>query len=330
MCTYHRPLLHWIFLSPSYILVGSIFWGEFADRFGRRITYFASNSLIAGAGFLSGAAPSLPWLIFFRSVVGFGIGGAFVPFDQLAEFLPASHRGKFLIWIFYFWVLGSLFVAGTAWASLSALGWRFLAYMTALPVAIITAVSMIYLPESPRWLLMKGRVEEATKVVRDAAAVNGLVMEPFILDAAEADCMNQHAQYWDLVKTKPVRNITLPLCVVWAMFGGAYYAVIIFINKLFALHSDPDGGNSSTGEQCDFDYPAIFYNALSEIAGVYLGALLIDQWGRVYSQAAFYVVGAAAALVLGFDMPFGPLLFVSIIARLTAMAAAVRRMDVRH
>ena len=109
-------------------------------------------------------------------MVGFGIGGANIPFDLLAEFLPSSHRGQFLIWIEYFWTFGSLFVSGLAWASLSRYGWRFLTVMTAIPVTVTSLFSVWCLPESPRWLLLKGRFSEAEDVVRKAATVNGIKM----------------------------------------------------------------------------------------------------------------------------------------------------------
>ena len=55
-----------------------------------------------------------------------------MPFDLLAEFSPTSHRGKFLIYIEYFWTIGSMFVAGAAWILLShGYSWRLLCYITA-------------------------------------------------------------------------------------------------------------------------------------------------------------------------------------------------------
>jgi MFS family permease len=158
------------------ILAGSLFWGIFADRFGRKLTFLLACGLISAFGFLSGAAPNFAILITFRAIVGFGIGGANVPFDLLAEFLPSTHRGLFLIYIEYFWTIGSLFVSGLAWASLSQQGWQFLTVMTAIPVTATSIFSIIYLPESPRWLLVKGRRVEAEKIVREAAAVNGVTM----------------------------------------------------------------------------------------------------------------------------------------------------------
>lgn len=133
------------------IIVGTIFFGSFADRYGRKSSYFYACTLISIGGVLSGVSPNYYWLIFFRAIAGFGIGGSNVPFDLLAEFLPTSHRGKFLVYIEYFWSFGSMFVSGVAWASLDSQGWRFLAYITAVPVIIVSIVSTLYLPESPRY-----------------------------------------------------------------------------------------------------------------------------------------------------------------------------------
>ena len=67
--------------------------------------------VISGFGILSAVAPSYGWLVFFRGVCGFGIGGANIPFDLLSEFMPASHRGQYLVLIEGFWIIGSLFVS---------------------------------------------------------------------------------------------------------------------------------------------------------------------------------------------------------------------------
>ena len=77
----------------------------------------------------------LQTLIIFRSIAGFGIGGANIPFDLLAEFMPISQRGQFGVYIELFWTFGSMIVAGLAWGTLDRDGWHNLAYYTAIPVA---------------------------------------------------------------------------------------------------------------------------------------------------------------------------------------------------
>jgi putative MFS transporter len=98
--------------------------------------------LISGAGLASGVSPNYTFLIICRATVGFGVGGAVVPFDLLAEFLPNNHRGKFLIYIEGFWTVGSIFVAGVAWWMLSSGGWRLLTIITAIPVTCATATTV--------------------------------------------------------------------------------------------------------------------------------------------------------------------------------------------
>ena len=138
-------------------LIGSVVWGQVADRFGRRFSYLIACSLISIGGFLSGVAPSYSWLLFFRALVGFGVGGLVVPFDLLAELMPSSHRGKFLLYIEFFWTFGSMYVNGVAWLSLSRTSWRVLSYITAAPVTLASILSYYYLPESPRYLMLKGK-----------------------------------------------------------------------------------------------------------------------------------------------------------------------------
>ena len=124
---------------------------------------------------------SLASLLWCRLFVGFGVGGVCVPFDLVAEFLPSSHRGSFMMYIEVFWTAGSMIVAGLAWLSLNQYGWRFLTYMTAIPVTLACIVSIIYLPESARWHLENGRVEEAEKVIIKASEINGQQLAPFSL-----------------------------------------------------------------------------------------------------------------------------------------------------
>ena len=303
------------------IVCGTMFWGMFADKYGRKLSYFAACGLITAGGFLSGASPSYGWLIFFRSVAGFGIGGASVPFDLLAEFLPTSHRGQFLIYIEYFWTIGSMFVAGLAWATLSQQGWRFLAYMTAIPVLFASVASYFYLPESPRWLLIKGRVAEAEEIVRAAALVNGVTMEPFRLAGVTVDELSiKDATYMDLFRDKEAMRTSIPLWIVWTMFGFTYYGIILFVGRLYS--TDDDDG--SDDKKCSFDYESIFINSTAEVVGCTVCALCIDRFGRVKSQTLFYLLAGFAVFLMGFETGVTAVMVVGFMGRIGALAASVR------
>ena len=301
------------------IFIGSMFWGWFADHYGRRPAYLYSAMIIVVGGFATAASPSYEFLILFRGITGFGIGGASVPFDLLAEFLPISHRGSFLSFSMIFWTFGSLFVAGVAWISLATLGWRFLAFTTAIPVCIVTILSYFYLPESPRWLLSKEREREANIVVRQAALVNGVILPEFYIKN-EFSKTAKEGSYADLMQTKEARRITLPLWAIWGLFGITYYGLLLFVSRIY---SNESSAGSTETKQCEFNYPPIFYSAVSEVGGVMLCVFLVDKLGRVNSQTLFYTVGGISVMTMGFKFSPGVVLFLSIISRLAAMSSSV-------
>lgn len=301
------------------ILIGSFFWGKAADRYGRKNSFLVACILMTVAGFASGASPNYIWLILFRTVVGFGVGGALIPFDLLAEFVPSSHRGMFLILIEYFWSLGSLFVAGVAWASLSEDGWRFLTYISAIPVALASVFGVIFLPESPRWLLLKGKKEEAEELIKTAAKINNTILPEFYLSDEGIEEENHDANYTDLITKKEIRKISLPLWTIWFMFGFAYYGFILFVSRLYSDLGSDDGDDDGS---CSFDYSAIFINASGEAVGVFLATYLIDRFGRRGSQVFWYGLGGIMVFIMGFGLPYGGLTAIAYLGRIAAMAAS--------
>jgi MFS transporter, putative metabolite:H+ symporter len=231
----------------------------------------------------------------------------------LAEFLPNSHRGIFLIYVEVFWTIGSMFVAGVAWICLSSMGWRVLALITAIPVALATIGCILLLPESPRWLIVKGRLDEAKQVLITAARVNGQTLdENFILSANIV--AEKHASITDFLSPDQ-RNISLPLWAIWICFGFTYYGIILFIGRLFetdSVHGDL---------VCHFNYRPIFVSAMSEIFGVIFTGTIIDSWGRVATQASLYAGSGIGLIMMGIGLPDLPLIVVSMCSRLCMMGA---------
>jgi MFS family permease len=282
-------------------LVGSFCWGSFADYYGRRLAFIMVSIVVSVGGFVSAFAPSYMWLVIFRAVVGFGVGGLIVPYDLLAELSPCSHRGQSLLFTEYFWSFGSLSVAGVAWAVLSTYGWRALTLATAVPVSISSLICLLYLPESPRWLLAEGKIPEAEQVLRDAARVNGVELPPFTLieetntmhgeqsEKDGSDCV----RITELFDTPKMRKVSMPLATVWFLFGFTYYGLIVFISRIYVVK--PEDG----GQVCTFAYADIFLNASAEIVGVFSAMMLIDRWGRRLSQMSFYIVASVGVVVLG-------------------------------
>ena len=284
-----------------------------ADRVGRRNSFLVSCLLISFFGFISGASPNVETLILFRAIAGFGIGGASIPFDLLAEFMPISHRGQFGIYIELFWTFGSMMVAGLAWGTLDRDGWHNLAYYTAIPVAVTCVVSYFYLPESPRWLLIKGRREEAKKVIEDVAAINGFKLPNYNLKAIEDTDEDQKRTYAELFSTPYLTKVTSLLVAVFSLYGFTYYGMVLFVGRLY---TEDDGG-----DVCSFDYADIFINTSAEIVGVFLCAFLLLKTGRVTTMEATYFVAGFCVLILAIPMGPGGTIFFAMVSRAAIMAA---------
>ena len=301
-------------------IVGTLFWGRFADEYGRRKSYLIGCFLISAGGILSGLSPSYGWLLFFRFIVGFGVGGSTVPFDLLAELIPLGQRGKYLMFVAVFFTFGSLFVNSLAWGLLDSSGWRTLTYLTALPVTIASLTSCYFLPESPRWLLVKGRIEEAEQVLRNAAKQCNHDLGEFQLrsDIIHSEHETRDAACIELFNNASVRKISIPLVIVWLCFGIAYYGIILFVAKVYSTTTTTYDNNANT---CSFDYQSIFINSTAEIVGVILGLVIID-YGRTISQAVTYLMCGLMLFPIGFNISSNSVISLAWFARLFAMTSS--------
>jgi len=190
-----------------------------------------------------------------------------------------------------FWTFGSMYVNAAAWLTLSSYGWRFLALLAAVPVAITAAVSFYYLPESPRWLITKGRAAEAERIISLAAvSANHNMEESFSLISTNI----KESSYYELISTPNIRKLLIPLSLIWFLFGFTYYGLILYVARIFTnVNGDDDSAS------CTFEYSAIFVNSTAELLGVVVGAAAIDYLGRRYTQAVFYALAGIFVFSIG-------------------------------
>lgn len=142
-----------------------------ADRFGRRRMFLVNLGTYALFSLLCAFAPNLSWLLALRALSGLGLGAELVLVDTyLGEFLPRAVRGRYIAWAYTLGfvgvpvaaLLGARLVA--AHQPLGVDGWRWLLVAGALGAAFIQLMRR-QLPESPRWLTVQGRGEEAERIV---------------------------------------------------------------------------------------------------------------------------------------------------------------------
>src|SRR6476660_4532566 len=163
-------------------VVGALYFGRMSDRIGRKrlfiqtlLLYFIGTGL---AAFVTGHHTG--WLLFFyatRFVAGMGIGGQYAAINSaIDEMMPSKYRGRVDIWINGTYWAGAILGSFASLIFLNAfsanVGWR-LAFLMGPVLASVVIVVARVLPESPRWLMTHGRLEEAEAELAKIEAAQG-------------------------------------------------------------------------------------------------------------------------------------------------------------
>lgn len=223
-------------------------------------------------------------------IVGVGVGSATVPYDILAEFLPAESRGKYLQLLNYYWTLGVLFVVVVAHFTLGdgqhKGSWTYFVRLCALPCFLALIISFKFVPESPRWLCSQGRCDEALDIIRKAADLNGLDSEflfPEHVKLTEEE--EEGSSFLELFSSRWIWT-TMKILGTWAAFAFSYYGTVLITTDVFdSTESNAEGNNTY-----NFDYSAIFVSSSSELIGITLIYFAIDNYGRIPLQAGSYAL----------------------------------------
>ncbi len=167
------------------LFFGSVILGRVSDKIGRQKVYVLNFLLIAVASVLQLWAPEFWSLFVLRLLIGFGLGADYaVGPTLLSEFAPRKHRGMMLASLTVLWTVGYV-TANVLGAFLVGDGdaWRWLLASGAIPALIVLLVR-IGAPESPAWLISKGRVDEAKAIVKKYLGID-ITPEQFPAETAE-------------------------------------------------------------------------------------------------------------------------------------------------
>lgn len=209
-------------------MLGALASGFLADRYGRKPLAVA-GVLICGVS--SGAIALIPedgWIIFaiLRFFVGFGLAaGAAASVPAIVEFAPTRHRTLVTSLVVVPVAFGVLSASITASYLLPLVGWRGLAAVGFLPI-ILAVLTAIVMPESPRWLISKGRVREAQTSIRKLYRVGdqsfALPALPAASPARFADLFAEQRRFWLTV-------------LIWFGASTANYGVFLWGPTIVAL-----------------------------------------------------------------------------------------------
>jgi MFS transporter, putative metabolite:H+ symporter len=153
--------------------VGAFAWGTVADVLGRKRAFSLTLLIFAVLSVLGAASPNYEILLLTRFLAGIGLGGCVaVDYAMIAEFTPRAVRGRVLAALDVWWPIGAT-LCGLVSASLLSVGsWRMLLMVMVLPALLVFWVRRS-IPESPLYLVRKGRTDEARAVITDLIARTG-------------------------------------------------------------------------------------------------------------------------------------------------------------
>jgi MFS transporter, putative metabolite:H+ symporter len=289
------------------MLVGAWFWGTISDYIGRRTGFQLTVLIFALFGLLSAFAPGWEWLAILRFLTGFGLGGALpLDFSLYAEYLPRENRGRNLVLLESFWAVGTITAAGLAWLLVPNFGWRPLLASSALAAVLVLWIRRS-VPESPRYLAISGRVDEAKEILARIATVNGRPVPEGDLIVGERQAASPVASLW----ASRLRRVTVMLWITWFCISLAYYGIFTWLPAVFVERGLPPLQT----------YQNTFILALAQLPGFFSAAYLIERWGRRNTLALYLLASGVATFLFAIVTGFGGLLASAILMSFFSLGA---------
>ena len=256
-------------------VIGSVIWGIIADIYGRKASILLSAVMFVGTS-ICGAMPSLAWNVGMCFLMGVAAGGMLpVTYALLAEMMPSKHRGWALVLVGGLGAVGGYFAASGFSAVLQPVfGWRVL-WLLNLPTGLTLVLLGAFIPESAKFLLARGRREEARRVMERFGSKAHNVRAP-----AKSTAARQQAALtgWAFFG----KLIALSLAAI--CFGLIYFGLLLWLpNDLV-----------SKGYSVALSSRLLAESALIAFPTTFLVAFTYSAWSSKWS-----VVGSIAVTLLG-------------------------------
>jgi putative MFS transporter len=226
-----------LLISTGYIgqLIGAVFFGWFAEKYGRIRSLTTSVLILALGSFACAFSWGYASLLVFRLVQGLGLGGEIpVAATYINEVAQAKGRGRFFGLFELLFTVGLIGAGVMAYFVIPHLGWKWMFVVGALP-ALATPVFLRGIPESPRWLGSKGRLDEAEAVVTDLERIttnNGQKQLP-ALDSSKQVKVVEKATDWKELFQGIYLKRTIVLWVVFFLSYFLVYGLQLWVPTLF-------------------------------------------------------------------------------------------------
>lgn len=276
--------------------LGAIVAGNAVDRFGRR-GVLRLCLLTTGLGtVLSAASWDYLSLAAFQFILGLG-GGGIAPAVAIlvGEFTPARYRGRLNALSELYWVVGWLIAIGAAYIIIPGWGWRAAFAFGGISLIYVAIQSKLF-PESPRFLLSKGRQREANSLLETLRARHGIV-----LDLSGATAARRGQSVWTDLRelwSGPLARRTACTWLLWFVLVFTYFGIFMWTPTLL----------STTGYGAIRSFEFAFAYTLVQIPAVILAVFLVDWVGRKWPLVASLALCGVSSILFGRATEYSDLL----------------------
>ncbi len=270
--------------------LGAIYGGHLADRIGRKITIMLSGVLFIVGLSVASFAPSLVVLILGRLIIGAAIGiTSGVTPAYIAEVAPAEKRGSMVTLFQLAITIGIMFAFFIGMIFHSSGNWHMMMFLAVIPAAV-QIVCMFMVPETPRYLLTKGRKDEARKVLQHIRGHNNVDAE--LKDISAVMWTEKSGTWKDLFsqRARPAMVAGVGLIMIQAFCG--INAIMYFSNSVFKIAGV---GSASL---------ATFIVGAVNVAATVVALKIVNKYGRKPILYAGLSTMVASLLIGGIALQF--------------------------
>jgi len=268
--------------------LGAVLAGTIADKFGRKNVFAATVILYSVSTGLCAVAWNYESLLAFRFLVGFGLGGELpVAATLMSEYAPSALRGRFIVLLESFWGVGWLVAALISYLLIPKFGWHIAFIIGALP-ALYVFLIRLHMPESIRYLLSKGRVNEARNIILTLEKKLNVQSKPFDSEFEEESTPIFKINVFTLWKPS-FRVRTLMLWIAWFGIVFSYYGIFMWLPSIVFTQ----------GFEVVKTFEYVLIMTLAQLPGYFAAAYLVDLIGRRYTLSSFLLMSGVCAYFFG-------------------------------
>ena len=288
-----------VVISSTYfgMLVGAFSFGRLSDLFGRKKVLALGLAIHGIFTALTGLAYDALSLAIIRFIAGIGLGGSLpIPGVYMSEYPPAKYRGTFVGLVETSWVWGAILSLVISRLVLPLSNWRTVLFF-GLGVLLVIPLVLLFLPESIRYLEIKGKEDEAIDILRKY----GIIGEDETIEITKAP---KETYSWKIFFSRKYLQRTLIIIALWMVLNYTYHGIFIWLPKTYA--------RMGYSEIKSIEWT--IYITLAQIPGYYSAAFLLDKIGRK-KVLSIYLFGAAigCAVILTFPADLNMIFVGSII-----------------